>query len=232
MGKIDAWFPHYPGDNLRDTQLLSDAAYTAYGRLKDHYWGRKELPDNNAALARLAGFSEEKFSQVRQEIEHFFKIDGGVWRHQRLDTLYADQEARHQAKQAKARKAAQTRWGSGARARKNAPSNATSIDDDMPEECPSYSSSSSSSDSSKSSSTAVKAPPSWNGPDWIWNEVCRALGPERAKSHIALARWNEHTKTITTLTEGSWRELWRLVPMLRQRGVQVYPSKGLTRSIP
>lgn len=84
--RIDAWMPLYWGDYLRDTMHLRAEGHGAYLLLIAAYWtGGEPLPDDDDQLAAIARVSPETWQKLRPTIGRFFDIEGGLWRHGRID---------------------------------------------------------------------------------------------------------------------------------------------------
>lgn len=83
----DTWMPIYWGDYARDTGDLGATMHGAYLMLIKHYWCTgTPLADDDAALWRIATCdSIGHWRRLRPTIERFFHIEGGVWRHKRID---------------------------------------------------------------------------------------------------------------------------------------------------
>ena len=108
------YYQHHIGDFVRDTSRLSDAQSMAYLRLLWAYYDKEQpLANSVEKLAFQIGASEKDVGLI---LEHFFKLDTeeNVWRHKRCD---AEIEA-YKAKEEKARKSANARWGNKSSASK------------------------------------------------------------------------------------------------------------------
>jgi len=78
------WFPWYPLEHRRDTYKLSLTEDGAYRRLLDEYMvNRQPLPDDDAALARILGVSQEEWLAVAKSVRPFFKYQDGRLVHKR-----------------------------------------------------------------------------------------------------------------------------------------------------
>lgn len=120
------WMPLYVADYRADTVHLSAAQHGAYLLLIMHYWLTGALPSDDAALARIACMTPAEWRKARPTIQAFFK-DG--WKHKRIDAEL-EQTAKVTASYAeRASRAAIKRWS------KDAPSNAPSIPQAVPEQC-------------------------------------------------------------------------------------------------
>lgn len=93
MGLKEYWFPRYPGRWKADTMHLDPYEDGVYSRLVDHYMETKTpLPDNNVALARIAGAPVDKFEEIAGTIREFFKADGaGRLHHKKCDAILKEQ---------------------------------------------------------------------------------------------------------------------------------------------
>jgi uncharacterized protein YdaU (DUF1376 family) len=83
----DSWMPLYWGDYARDTAHLGAAMHGAYLMLIKHYWcSGGPLPDDDAVLWRVATCdSPAQWKKMRPTIAAFFHIEGGEWRHKRIE---------------------------------------------------------------------------------------------------------------------------------------------------
>ena len=89
------YMPLYVGDYFKDTRHLSTEEHGAYLLLLMEYWNRgAPLPDDDRALARLAGLSLKRWKTLRAEIASFFFCDGVTWSHKRIeaDLMHARQK--------------------------------------------------------------------------------------------------------------------------------------------
>ena len=108
------YYQHHIGDFVRDTSRLSDAQGMAYLRLLWAYYDKEQpLINSVEKLAFQIGANEKDVGLI---LEHFFMLDPAenVWRHKRCD---AEIEA-YKAKEEKARKSANARWGNKSSASK------------------------------------------------------------------------------------------------------------------
>lgn len=98
------YYPHHIGDFIRDTSRLSDSQSMAYLRLLWTYYDTETpLPNTPAKLAFQIGASA---SDVELILDHFFVLDGDVWRHARVE-----KEIGHfRSKAEKAAASAKARW--------------------------------------------------------------------------------------------------------------------------
>jgi uncharacterized protein YdaU (DUF1376 family) len=88
-----AWMPLYIGDYLADTKHLTTEQHGAYLLLIMHYWQRGGLPDDEEALACIAGFPNcfedrrqiqyRRWRSICLAIASLFQHPG--WRHKRID---------------------------------------------------------------------------------------------------------------------------------------------------
>lgn len=80
------YMPLYVGDYLGDTLHLSRCQHGSYLLLIIAYWKRQRpLPDDDAFLARIAGATKREWAKDRATLAAFFEVEGGVWRHKRID---------------------------------------------------------------------------------------------------------------------------------------------------
>jgi uncharacterized protein YdaU (DUF1376 family) len=109
--KTDIWMPVFIGDYLADTMHLSTEQHGAYLLLLFHLWRRGSLRDEDAVLAQISGLSESAWKQHRPVLAEFFRIDGGLWQHARVEKERARVAATTESKAKKAKLAASSRWG-------------------------------------------------------------------------------------------------------------------------
>ena len=101
------WFPWHPLEHRRDTYKLSLAEDGAYRRLIDEYMvNREPLPDDDAALARILGVSQEDWLAVANSIRPFFKSQDGRLVHKRCASELRAQDQRSERYSERGKKAA------------------------------------------------------------------------------------------------------------------------------
>lgn len=93
MALKEYWFPWVPGRFKADTMHLSALQDGIYRRLIDHYMETKTaLPDNDAALARIAGVPLDMFVENAGVIRGFFKASNdGRLKNKKCDEILKDQ---------------------------------------------------------------------------------------------------------------------------------------------
>ena len=146
--ETDLWMPLFWGDYLKDTMRLSTIEHGAYFLLMGEYWITGEpLPDDDVTLRNITKTSSYNWKKIRPVLKKFFVVEGGVWKHKRIDEELSKAAENKEKRQEKARKAAAARWENG---------DARS----MLEECPSPPPSPSSSDDIPSTITTTVSVPS------------------------------------------------------------------------
>ncbi len=110
------WMPLYVGDYLADTRRLSTLEHGAYLLLIMDYWQNGSLPNDDGALARIAGLTGKEWASVRKAISPLFH-DG--WTHKRIDA----ELQRSRDKSQSARSSAAASW----RSRRNANASADAM---------------------------------------------------------------------------------------------------------
>lgn len=87
-----SWFPTiYQGD----TQTLTLAEDGAYRRLLDHYMTtRAPLPNDDRALARIAGVGLSEWEPIKERVRTYFKPTGLLLRHDFCDERLKEDDAR------------------------------------------------------------------------------------------------------------------------------------------
>jgi uncharacterized protein YdaU (DUF1376 family) len=81
----DVWFPLVVGDYLKDTSRLTTEQHGAYLLLLMDYWVKGPPPDNDVALASITGLDVRRWRLNRATLVAYFRVEGGVWRHKRVD---------------------------------------------------------------------------------------------------------------------------------------------------
>ncbi|WP_316176238.1 YdaU family protein [Bradyrhizobium sp. SZCCHNRI1073] len=74
--------PLYIADYRADTAHLSASQHGAYLLLIMHYWSTGSLPNDDAALARIAAMTPVEWKRNRATVAAFF---GDNWTHKRID---------------------------------------------------------------------------------------------------------------------------------------------------
>lgn len=106
----NVWMPLYVADYLADTTHLSAAEHGAYLLLIMAYWqSGRPLPDDDAKLSRMARMSAKEWKAARPTIAEFFTIEGGEWRHGRIDGELAKAGRIREQKSAAGRASAERR---------------------------------------------------------------------------------------------------------------------------
>ena len=76
----------YWGDYMRDTAHLTPFGHCAYLHLIGHYWVTgAPLPDDDEKLRRIARLDRGQWKKTREDVAAFFEVDGGLWRHTRIE---------------------------------------------------------------------------------------------------------------------------------------------------
>lgn len=136
--KTDAWMPLWIGAYLADTMHLTTVQHGAYLLLLMAYWrDRAPLPDDDDHLRTITKTERAEWKRMRPVLAKFFRVEGGVWWHKRVEKEIEHANGRSEKAKEKASKAAEARWEkAGKRSSSNAPSNAPSIPQAMHKECP------------------------------------------------------------------------------------------------
>lgn len=94
------YMPFFCADYMADTRHLSTEEHGAYLLLIIAYWQTgRPLPADDARLARLAGLSNERWTDVQRTLNPFFTVVDGEWRHGRIDAEL--EKARSKSEKAK-----------------------------------------------------------------------------------------------------------------------------------
>lgn len=76
----------YWGSYLKNTARLTTEGHGAYLLLIAEYWVTgTPLPDSNSQLSAITRLSQKRWRMLRPEIERYFSVQDGVWRHGRID---------------------------------------------------------------------------------------------------------------------------------------------------
>ncbi len=89
------WYPHYPGDYMRDTGHLSLMEDGAYRRLMDYYYASgKPLPAIAEQLLRICrAFAGDEADAVLSVLRQFFVLRDGAYHNERCDSEIAKAES-------------------------------------------------------------------------------------------------------------------------------------------
>lgn len=130
--KTDAWMPLWIGAYLADTQHLTRDEHGAYFLLMMAYWRNGgPLPDDDKRLGAIVKASPKEWKALRPTLAEFFTIADGSWSQKRIDAELVAAKDRSKKNEARAKKAAQARWDT---CQEDAPSNAPSIQEALPED--------------------------------------------------------------------------------------------------
>lgn len=144
--KTDVWMPIWIGSYLADTMDLTTLQHGAYFLLLLAYWRKRgPLADNDDTLRSIAKMDRAEWKRAKPVLAAFFRVGDGVWWHKRVEAELIEADARAKKASEKGAKAAQARWGKGAKQPAGTPSgNATGmpqalpkdVHEDVHEECP------------------------------------------------------------------------------------------------
>jgi len=115
----DSWMPIYVEDYLRDTQRLNAGQHGAYLLIIMDYWVNGPPPDDDEVLATITKSTKKGWQKLRQKLHGFFRIEGGVWRHKRVDHELDRAHAIIEQRQAAGRASAQARANKRANGKAN-----------------------------------------------------------------------------------------------------------------
>lgn len=222
--KPDAWMPMFVADYMADTSRLTLEQHGAYLILIFDYWRNGAPPEDDAVLAQILRLDRKSWLKLRPAIAPFFQIEGGAWRHKRVDAEIIKAQGRSDKAHTRASVAAQARWAKdrgedtsehGSRsAPGDAPSMPQALLEDVLEECPPSSPSpkeeriseanASSGGSAEPSPPAAepKAEEQVGEPDLLDGLLAAAAAPKPkprwTKDLIFLAAWDACTKDMRT----------------------------------
>lgn len=105
------WYPWYPEIYASDTMHLTAEQDGIYRRLIDHYMKtRQPLPDNDNALARIAGVDHAIWSNASGIVRAYFTHSDGIIRHPFCDNQLDLQDKKAKKRSHSAETAAKKRW--------------------------------------------------------------------------------------------------------------------------
>lgn len=73
------------GDYRKDTGRLTTEQHGAYLLLIMDYWISGPPADDDEDLMSITGLDARAWKKTREKLARFFTIEGGVWRHKRID---------------------------------------------------------------------------------------------------------------------------------------------------
>ena len=88
--KPDTWMPLVIGDYLKDTGRLTTEQHGAYLLLIMDYWVNGPPADDDSDLASITKMDLKAWRKTRDKLAKFFRIEGGVWLHKRVERELAD----------------------------------------------------------------------------------------------------------------------------------------------
>ena len=98
-----SWFPFNIKDFMANTMRLNTEAKGAYILLiLDYYERGSGPPDDDDILAAICGLPVKTWERHRKVIAPLFAIDGGHWKHDRIDFEIADANRKHASYTARA----------------------------------------------------------------------------------------------------------------------------------
>lgn len=214
--KVDIWMPLYIADYLADTSRLTTEQHGAYLLLLIDYWRNGSLPDSDAILAQITRLSPDAWSNARSILQAYFKHEGGMWVHGRVeDELLKAKESREKAK-TRASTAAKARWD----ATSNATSTAQAMPKDMLVQCPSP---------SPSEVIKTKAAPKVAKPDGVSDSLWVDFLAVRKAKHAALTE--TALEGIRREAANAGKSLSQTLTICCERGWAGFSAKWLENDI-
>lgn len=134
--KVKVWMPLFIGAYLADTQRLSTEQHGAYLLLIMDYWMNGAPPDDDAELSQITKLSGAAWKKTKAKIIKFFSLKDGHWFHKRIEEELAAAKKHKTKSVEKAKVAAAARWSkhNPEQSLPDAPSNAPSMLQALPEE--------------------------------------------------------------------------------------------------
>lgn len=108
--KPDTWMPLYIGDYLKDTGRLTTEQHGAYLLLIMDYWTNGAPSDDDDELSAITRLDLKTWRKHRSKIQRFFQVEGGHWRHKRIDEELESAQGKSDKAAEKASAAARARW--------------------------------------------------------------------------------------------------------------------------
>lgn len=106
------WFPFHLDAYTGDTMHLTTEEHGAYLLLMIAYYRtEKPLPGYDRALAAIAKLPLDRWLVAKVGIAPFFREEGGLWHHDRIEAEMRDASDKHAARIAQRTAAAEARWG-------------------------------------------------------------------------------------------------------------------------
>lgn len=102
------WFPFYPGDYKRKTSHLSTLESGAYLNLIMHYWDCGGLPSDETRIQRIAGLTDEQWTDSRSTLQGYFK--NGWSYHDRIEEELKKRKAIAESCAERGKQGAKKRW--------------------------------------------------------------------------------------------------------------------------
>jgi uncharacterized protein YdaU (DUF1376 family) len=113
MSKVDSWLPLYVADYRADTTRLSTEQHGAYLLLIMDYWRNGSPPNDDRVLAQITGLPLSRWKAHRSVIQPYFAIEGGKWRHGRIEKELTKARNNNLQKSEAGKASAAKRWGNG-----------------------------------------------------------------------------------------------------------------------
>ena len=111
MSAHDHWMRFNIGDYLADTMDLTALQHGIYLLLIMHYFKRGPLPDDEAALARIAKVNRLIWRRDAPAVMALFRREKGLWLHTRIEAEIAFSQALSAKRSESGKSGAYRRWG-------------------------------------------------------------------------------------------------------------------------
>jgi uncharacterized protein YdaU (DUF1376 family) len=114
MADTPLWMPLYVDDYMGATQRLTCEQHGAYLLLIMDYWRNGPPPDDDDVLMQIVRLDRARWRKHRPVLAKLFQIEGGEWRHKRVDAeldrgrQVIEQKREAGRRSAEARKASKT----------------------------------------------------------------------------------------------------------------------------
>jgi len=135
--KVDIFMPIFIGDYLKDTTFLTTEQHGAYILMLFACWQHGSIPDSDQVIRRITGLDKDAWSESKDVLMAYFKIQDGAIHHSRIDRELISARRKKKSMSTRGKSGADARWGNKKNATSNATSNGTSINQAMLKQCPS-----------------------------------------------------------------------------------------------
>lgn len=215
--------PFYVGSYLKNTRRLSAAEHGAYLLLMLEYWNAQgPLPDDDDTLRLITSMTPDEWQKAKQKLLGYFSVEGGFWRHGRIDAEIAKANTIVQRNKANGAKGGRpkTQNKPNTKPKQNPDENTSTStvspkgDTFMPASGP----------EKNSSPRATRLPSDWRPPpEYLDYALSKDLSPQEARNEADKFRDYWVAKSGKDATKRDWLATWRnwIRNYLERRGARV-----------